>query len=273
MTLFDRTLLLPPLLLWLLGSVAAYALATNLIWLARLLRARASSAVGNGPPIDRWARFRAAAGGALCQAGTFLFTVGVPYLALGGWPRRPLQGLITLQDMGMVGLGGQTGTWPADRWLSAAGTGAGLGLAALAVLLLAWLAANYPARGLELRFAPRPWWVLLVDAVYHQAHWAFYRAALAVLLDDVPLATFAGLGLVYVEWALNPFWRHGWGPLQGTAGRAAAQWLRAALALVTALVFLWTRNLWICLGVHYAIELALWLIPTAGKTHTAPRRS
>ena len=65
---------------------------------------------------------------------------------------------------------------------------------------------------------------------------------------------FLGLGLVYLEWALNPAWRRGWRALP----RAAEQWLQAALALVSALVFLLTRNLWLCLGVHAVLALLFW---------------
>jgi hypothetical protein len=93
--------------------------------------------------------------------------------------------------------------------------------------------------------------MLPIDALYLQVHWAFYRGALAVELGDVYTGVFLGLGLIYLEWALNPFWQQGW----RDKNLAAGQWLRAALALVAAILFLFTRNLWVCLGVHGALEL------------------
>jgi hypothetical protein len=220
-----------PLLYWVLGSVLAYALATNALSLAK--------ARGFHPLLNReW----------LIQVARFAFYLGIPYLALGGWPRPPFSGLLSLQDMGLVGLGGR---WSPTRWLEAVGSAVGFGLVALLLLLLAWANANRHTTGTQLHLPPRPWWMILIDALYLQVHWAFYRGALAVELGDVYTGVFLGLGLIYLEWALNPFWRQGW----RTETLAAGQWLRAALALVVAILFLFTRNLWVCLGVHGALEL------------------
>lgn len=216
-----------PLAFWVLGSVLAYAVVTNALWLAK--------ARGLQPPsYSNW----------LIQAARFLYYLGVPYLALGGWPRPPFSGLLSLGDMGLVGLGGR---WPVTRWLDSAGTGLGFGLVAFLVLLLAWSSAR-------LRFSPSPWWATLVEVLYLEVHWAFYRGAVAVVLNDLYAGVFVGLGVVYVEWALNPAWREGW----RSESSAASQWLRAALALVIALLYLSTRNLWVCLGVHALLELAFW---------------
>jgi hypothetical protein len=154
--------------------------------------------------------------------------------------------------------------WPLTRWLEAAGTALGLGLAALLILALAWANANRGA-GHQLHFPPRPLWVTLVHGLYLQIHWAFYRAALAGLLDDFYAGIFWGLALVYLEWSLDPFWRQGWQKKQ----QAPEQWLRAALALVIALVYSLTRNLWVCLGIHWLVELALRQVGRAGAAdHT-----
>jgi len=224
----------PTLLYWVGGSILACALATNLAW---WLRSRSS--------------LRPVLQDALVQVARFLFYLGIPYLALGGWPRPPFSGLFSLEDLGFPGANLR---WSATRWLGAAGTGIWVALAAFLVLLLAWRSAS---RGtVRLGFPPRPWWALLIDGFYLQVHWAFYRAGLAVALGDLYTGVFAGLGLVTLEWALDPCWRQGW----REQSQAAERWLRAALALVAALLFLLTRNLWVCLGVHWALELAFWRI-------------
>ena len=222
-----------PLLFWVLGSALAYALASNALGLVR------SRAPG------RWQDWQW-----LVEAGRFLFYLGVPYLALGGWPQPPFAGLLLPEDMGWVGFNPR---WPAARWLEAVGTGVALGLGLLLILLLAWISAN---RGgaFRLRFPPRPWWAVVVDVLYLEVHWAFYRGGLAVAFDDVYAGVFLGLGLVYLEWGLSPFWRWGW----RSRSLAAMRWLRAALALGMALVYLLTRNLWVCLVVHACVELAFW---------------
>jgi hypothetical protein len=222
----------PPLLWWVGGSILAYALVTNLAWWLR-------------PRL----RLHPVARAALVQAARFAFYLGVPYLALGGWPRPPFSGLISLDDLGLVGL---SPLWPAARWLGSAGTGLALGLAAFLVLLLGWWNAN--RAGARLRFPPGPWWALLIDGLYLQVHWAFYRAAPAAALGDVYAGVFLGLGLVVVEWALDPAWRQGWREPE----QAAERWLRVALAVTSALIFWFTRSLWACLAVHWALDLALW---------------
>lgn len=229
-----------PLLLWVLGSILLYVLATNALWLARSL-----DLVRSTP--SRW----------LVEVGRFLFFLGVPYLALGGWPRSSFQGLLGLEDLGLAGSGGR---WTVSRWLDAVGTGVALGVVAFVILYLAWANANRKNNDSQsscaprLRFAPRPWWTLLVEVIYQEVHWAFYRGALAVTLVDFYAGVFWGLGLVYLEWAANPTWRRGW----RLEGEAAGRWLRAALALVSASIFFLTRNLWVCLGIHAMLELALW---------------
>ena len=220
-----------PLAFWIGGSVLVYAVAANALWLLRGSLHR---------PVARW----------LVQVGRFSFYLIIPYLAWGGWPRRPYQGLLSLEDMGIVGL---SENWPLTRWLEAAGIGLGWGALALAILSLAWVSANRRGGSTWLLFAPSRWWAVLVGVLYLQVHWAFYRGALAVMLDDAFAAAVLGLGLVCLEWSLSPFWREGW----RLASRAAERWLRASLVLVIALLFFLSRNLWVCLGVHLLIEFSM----------------
>jgi hypothetical protein len=234
-----------PLLLWVGGSILAYVVAANLTWWIR------STAFSRSPY-----------GLALLQAGRFVYYLVVPYLALGGWRPRllgwlPQQGLLALEDVGLVGPGLQ---WPVTRWLEAAGTGLGLGLLALLVLGLAWAIASHLFRtgrtAATISFAPRPWWALLISGLYLEIHWAFYRGGLGLALGDVYAGVFWGLAAVCLEWILNPSWRAGW----PAASRAGHVWLNAGLALTSALLFLLTRNLWVCLAIHWLLVLAFWLL-------------
>lgn len=234
-----------PLLFWVGGSILAYVGMANLLWWIR-------STV--------W--LRSLYGRAVFQLGRFLYYVVVPYLVLGGWRPRVLgwqsqQGLLALEDLGLVGLSLQ---WPATRWLEAAGTGLAVGFLVLLLLWLAWASAsrlspNAP-RAVALSFARRPWWAVLVSILYLEVHWAFYRGALAVALGDVYAGVFWGLAAACLEWALNPFWRAGW----QTAAQAGRAWLNIGLALTSALLFLLTRNLWICLAVHWLLALVFWAL-------------
>lgn len=196
--------------------------------------------------------------GWLLQAGRVLLFVGVPYLALGGWPRPSLSALLVPQDIGFIGWDPR---WPAARWLEAMGDALGLAIVSLAILLLAWVNANrlsgQGAVGFGVRIPPAPWWSVAVDILVLEVHWAFYRGAMALIFEDLYTGVFAGLGLAYLEWFLSALWWRNWsGGSQAESG-AALQWLRSALVLVSALVFLVTQSLWACLLAHGLIELTL----------------
>lgn len=226
----------PYLLLWVLGSILIYALASNALWFAgesRLLAARF------GP--------------ALLHAARFLYYLGIPYLVLGGWPLQPYRGLLAPASLGLAGF---DASWPVGRWLEAAGTGLSVGLFALGFVGVVWLNANRRGGTTRLGFSATPLWALLVDGLYLQVHWAFYRGALAVLFDDLYVGVFWGLVLVYLEWLSSPFWRRCW----RQELRAGDAWLLAVQALVSALLFLLTHNLWVCLGVHWALSLTSWAL-------------
>ena len=94
---------------------------------------------------------------------------------------------------------------------------------------------------------------MLVDLIYLQIHWAFYRSVLTLVTGDLYAGTFVGLGVVYLEWILNPFWRQGW----REQSVAATRWVQSAMALVIAVAFFLSRNLWICLLVHGVLEFAM----------------
>jgi hypothetical protein len=220
-----------PLLFWVLGSALLYALSTNLNWLTR------SHDFWHSP----YARTAA-------EIGRFLFFLGIPYLALGGWPRQPYQGLLSPQDLGIVGLGAQ---WPPTRWLEAIGIGLGLVLVTLLFLVLTWSNVKRTSESTALRLPARPWWLVFLNVVYLEVHWAFYRSSLAVVMEDLYTGMFSGLALVYLEWALDPSWRKSW----RQNSHAAIQWLQAVLALISTLAFLLTRNLWVCMGIHGLLTL------------------
>jgi hypothetical protein len=150
--------------------------------------------------------------------------------------------------MGIAGLGGD---WPASRWLESAGTGLALGFGAVAVLVAAWAIANRGDRSLG--FVVQGWWQIPVIGFAREVHWSFYRAALSAILADIYAGIWAGLLLVLIEWGLNPAWRSTWRDPE----RAGRPWLGVGLAFLSALLFLLTRNLWICIAVHWLVSATL----------------
>jgi hypothetical protein len=91
--------------------------------------------------------------------------------------------------------------------------------------------------------------LFLREAAYHEAHWAFYRNA-PILAAGTYWGVWIGLALAALEAALNPAWRRGLADPQ----RAPAQLMRAALAVVSSVLFLLTENLWLALILDWGVS-------------------
>lgn len=99
----------------------------------------------------------------------------------------------------------------------------------------------------------------LREAVYHQVHWAFYREPFVLLLG-VGMGAWAGLLPVAGEALLNPA---RWTDLQSpTRGRDLL--IRVGLAVLSAMLFIQTQNIWLMLLVDMSL---IWLL---GQKHETP---
>lgn len=212
-------------LLALAGSLVLYAAGSTFGWLL----ARRAGAGGLRPD---W----------LVQLARFGYYVLYPYgLLLRGF------GLLT-GALGLLGpepLAQSLLGWT-DGWLQ--GALWAVGAAVLTWLALAWAlrATGRPALAL-----PRGW-PLVREGLFQEAHWAFYRAALAVWLSPSG-AVYASLVLLAGESALNLF---NWDALRrpATAGGAV---VTATLAWLSAAVFLFTGNFWLAVAAHLAVRAGL----------------
>jgi hypothetical protein len=92
----------------------------------------------------------------------------------------------------------------------------------------------------------------LREALYHQVHWAFYREPF-VLVWSINLGTWAGLLPVIIEALANP--EHWTQPK--SLSRYRNLLLRAALAVVSALMYLKTQNLWLAIMVDAGLGWGL----------------
>jgi len=218
---------------WIAASVLLSALVNGLAWRWRRL------AGGGMHPLSQWLL------SPLREGGRFLYFVGLPYVALLG-------GLIPSTQAGLVNL-----EWLRDLTLSLP-----LGLGAFLVLsllraLMQW--QEKTASGGAVPGRPLPsFWVTLRESVYQEVHWAFYRSAPLLAVDDRAQGIALGLGIVALEAWLNPAWRALW-----HRPNWAANALRTAgLAVLMAVVFGITGNLWVTIGLHVAVEGACgWVWP------------
>lgn len=230
--------------LWLGGSLLLAVLWTNLAWFFRQPRTDATSEF-----ITRLTAWRFAP--LLLELLRLLYYIGLPYSALL-WGRDAL-------IEGLLGLGGErANVTPAAAWLDwarDAGWAVALGFGAWALLALGWRAyrrALADADEGRVAGAESSGWALLREAAYHEIHWAFYRNA-PILALGAYWGAWAGLALAALEAALNPAWRAG----LADPRTAPAQLMRGALAVVSSLLFLMTRNLWLALTLHWGVSWGL----------------
>jgi hypothetical protein len=259
--------------LWIALSILTYAISVNLAWHWRCPRpGRLASWIEK---VKGWSL-----AGWLLQLLRFAYYVGLPFCLLlnGDAVERTLgrflgfgiplgflmRGVLLPRAMGLGGL-------TTSEWFAGVGMGIALGLGAFflmasgwwyctrSVRKLPWEQAASPDPGasvgepvvMALRSPTQAWWVILWEAVYAEMHWAFYRAGPIIVLDDYYAGVFFGLLILNLEWWTNPAWRHGWDP----KGQRPEVVLRWSLAFVMAIIFLFTRNLWLAIPLHWAIEM------------------
>jgi hypothetical protein len=253
--------------LWIALSILIYAISVNLAW------RRPGWLAPWIEKIKSWFP-----GGWLLQLLRFAYYVGMPFcLLLNGdaveQSLKPLRGLGFLMRGVLLprtmGLGGLT----TSEWFASVGMGIALGLGAFILMASGWSYFACSVRGLSwgqaaspdsgVMAAPPPtraWWVVLWEAIYAEIHWAFYRAGPIILLNNHYAGVFLGFLILSLEWWTDPAWRHRWDPM----GQRPDVMLRWSLAFVMAIIFLFTRNLWLAIPLHWAIEMGL--VKIAGAT-------
>jgi hypothetical protein len=237
--------------LWVVFSIGLYALGVDVAWHYR--RPRPGRLGRWIETLKRWPHRHW-----LLEAVRFLYYIGIPYAAL-------LRGIILPRVMGLTD----------PNWVKGIGLGMALGGGAflLMALICWWYARAIAALPLSAReqqefagFARG--WILLREVVYLQTHWAFYRSATILLLDDYYVGTFLGFLLVTLEWSTNPVWRKE----LGLPRQSVNILMRWGMAFATAIIFLLIRNLWLLVPIHWGIEMACQRLLTAEEQWIGRRR-
>lgn len=239
--------------LWVIGSLLLAALWSNLAWFFRQPR---SGAVGGF--VTRLIAWRLSPW--LLQFLRLLYSIGVPFAALL-WGHDAVVGrLLGLQSFDLPVVGGKEASASvAANWLDWAhdmGWGVTLGIGVWGVLALGWwtyrramVAADQEDAMVKVESSG---WVLLREAAYHEAHWAFYRNA-PILTAGPYWGVWIGLALAALEAAFNPAWHKG----LMAPWRLPGHLMRAALAVVSSILFVLTENLWLALVLHWGVSWGL----------------
>jgi hypothetical protein len=94
--------------------------------------------------------------------------------------------------------------------------------------------------------------LLLLDVLYLEMHWAFYRSAAIRSLGDY-YGVLVGFVLILAEWGLDPSFRR---DLSMTS-RDGKTMTTVAIAFVVAIIYYLTANLWLCMAAHLMIQFGL----------------
>lgn len=228
--------------LWLTGSLCIATIAIAIRWILERPRTATSDAKTRHTPIldTPW----------IVQPLRILYAVGIPAIALF-W-----RGALTTSGLGLQPFFWadsaalditQAGwdNWVRDiGWTCACACGVWL-LVAIGDATAKRFSAHKPVTHHNLGRALR-------EAVYHQAHWAFYREPF-VLLWGVGPGAWAGLIPVVAEALVNPA---RWTDLQSPS-RGRNLLIRAGLAVMSAVLYIQTQNIW---PVLLADTLLVWFL-------------
>lgn len=224
-----------------MAALALYVVASWLGWLGAHWQRRHPEG-----RLARWSRQGPAR--AAFYAARVVYGLGIPYAAL-------LMGIASPRLLGLTEI----------DWIQSLGPGGALAGLALALLTVGWWGYR---RSVPLSASLSPWPLALLEVAAWQAHWALYRAAAVAWLNDPYAGAWVGLMLAALEAALSP------GTWQALASAQEAESVLrpAAFAFSSAVLFLFTRNLWLCLAYHAVGELALtrWLPSPAGAPPQGP---
>jgi hypothetical protein len=224
--------------LLLVGSMFLYITAANLAWSRQgTPGVRGIPFLGPilGPNSSR----------AVYEVSRFVYYIGLPYLALYlGW--------VDLRSMGLGFLDWAQGL----RWTIV------LTLATWSLLMFVWVPYIRATLkiAVQVRSQELPWSRRVVEVVYMQAHWAFYRAACIVMLRTVmqdDLAAYwgssVGIALTFLEaWADPRVRRH-----IALLGEGEASIWSAGQAIINTVGFVLTRNVWLLALLHLTLEFTV----------------
>jgi hypothetical protein len=93
----------------------------------------------------------------------------------------------------------------------------------------------------------------LIETVYEQAHWAFYRSGPILWLNDFYWGSCLGLALAFAEGWSNPRVRESVRDIT----RADTPLWTGGIAIVSAVLFIFTQNAWYCLAAHLLLDFGL----------------
>ncbi|MCL4393405.1 MAG: hypothetical protein M1482_01055 [Chloroflexi bacterium] len=144
------------------------------------------------------------------------------------------------------------GIWNLD-WITSAFDLPILGIGAALVFIWIWRPYARAEHPHAVDSTGWNWARHIVEVLYQEAHWAFYRSGPILWMGDSYWGSFFGLALVFVEGWSNPAVR----TAALDVSRADAPLWSGSIAVVSTIVFIFTQNSWYALSVHLLLDLGL----------------
>lgn len=155
------------------------------------------------------------------------------------------------------------GIWRME-WLNTALWFVGLGIGGIIAVFWVWRPYAHTVHPHAIDETGWTWARQIVESLYLQTHWAFYRSGAILWLGDFYWGSFFGLILVMLEAWSNPRTRAN----VAEVTRADAPLWNLSLAVVSVVIFIVTQNSWYCLAVHLALTLGVRGVIGFPRVHT-----
>ncbi len=211
------------------ASIVLYVLSANLAWAQRTPR---GGRVGRF--VEWWQMHWLGRG--IGELARWVYYLALPWATL-------MLGYSTMRALGVWGM----------DWLAPALNFGMLALGAAVVVVWVWQPYARAEHPHAIDESGWNWARHIIEILYQEAHWAFYRCGPILWLDDFYWGSFFGLLLALIEGWSNPAVRAN----VRDVTRADAPLRSSSLAIISAIVFIFTQNVWYCLIVHLLLDQGL----------------
>jgi hypothetical protein len=186
-----------------------------------------------------------------------LYAVGLPAFAYLG------QGALTARGLGLQTIAGEI--TEANEIVSDWATDLGWAFLVTAMVWLLLMIGRSQTgeahRNFELNHGPAS----LREAIYHEAHWAFYREPFVLTLG-LGLGIWIGAAVPTLEALTNPAW---WADMHAVRSRESIV-NYGALLIASALLYGLTRNLWVTVLADFILRWSLGIKPPTQAIRIQP---
>ena len=211
------------------ASIVLYALSANIAWAQRTPR---------GGRVGRFVAWWQThwVGRGISELARWVYYLALPWATL-------MLGYSTVRALGVWGM----------DWLAPALNFGLLAVGAAVVIVWVWQPYARAEHPHAIDESGWNWARHIIEILYQEAHWTFYRCGPILWLDNFYWGSFFGLMLALIESWSNPTVRAN----VRDVTRADSPLWSGSIAIISTIVFIFTQNAWYCLIVHLLLDQGL----------------